>query len=330
MDNLITDDISSTRGTETILEWEEVDFDWSMEPGAPRSARAETTATALGMFAVAIGLAELIAPHPLSRLIGVRDRRWSSLLLRAFGLRELATGLGILGVRRRGPWLWARVAGDAVDLFMLGLAMRDGRSGRARTATALAAVAGVTALDVYAAAKSDGVTTDRFQGPVRKSITVAVTPDRAYRFWRDLENLPSFMQRVDAVEPMPDGRSKWRARGPAGKRIEWEAEIVEDLPNELIRWRSAEGSPISHRGEVGFRAAPGNRGTEISVTLEYVAPGGDIGRLLAFTSTEALKVQVGRDLRHLKQLMEVGEVVHSDASVHRGRHPARPGQLSRI
>jgi uncharacterized membrane protein len=214
---------------------------------------------------------------------------------------------------------------------MLGLAMRGGRSpGRVRTATTLAAVAGVTALDVYAAAKSNGVTTARFQGPVRKSITVAVTPDRAYRFWRDLENLPSFMQRVDAVEPMSAGRSKWRARGPAGRRLEWEAEIVEDRPNELIRWRSVEGSPINHRGEVNFRTAPGNRGTEVSVNLEYVAPGGDIGRLLAFTSNEALKVQVGRDLRHLKQLMEVGEVVHSDASVHRGRHPARPGQLSRI
>src|SRR5688572_5778372 len=103
----IDSDPSSARVTETILEWEEVDFDWSMEPATPRPARADTTATGLGMFAVAIGLAELIAPHPLRRLIGVRDRGWSSWLLRAFGIRELATGLGVLGRRRRGPWLWA-------------------------------------------------------------------------------------------------------------------------------------------------------------------------------------------------------------------------------
>jgi uncharacterized membrane protein len=315
--------------TELILGWEDAEFDWRAQPPLPPGERARRAATGLGIFALGLGLAELIAPRPLGRLIGVGQRGWRSWLLRGFGLRELVTGLGVLGRRRPTPWLWARVAGDVVDLAMLALACRGRQARPTRTLPALAAVAGVTALDVYAAALAGRATSVRYQGPVRRSITIAVSADRAYQYWRNLEHLPNFMQRVEAVEVVDGWRSKWRARGPAGRRIEWQADIVEDVPGKLIRWRSVEGSPVTHRGEVNFRPAPSGRGTEVAVTLEYVAPAGEIGRALAFTSNEALRIQLGRDLHQLKQLLELGELIHSDASAHRGRHPARPGALSR-
>jgi uncharacterized membrane protein len=326
----IDDEEQGAGGGEVILDWEDVELEWRAQPPLPPGSRAARAATGLGMLAIALGAAELFAPRRLGRLIGVGDRSLARWLLRGYGLRELATGVGVLGRTRRAPWLWARVAGDVADLVALGLALGRGRARAARAWPALAAVAGVAALDVYAAANAGKGQARRYQGPVRRAITVGVSRELAYTYWRNLENLPSFMQRLEAVEVLEGGRSRWRARGPVGKRMEWEAEIVEDLPGRLIRWRSAEGSAISHRGEVLFRDASGGRGTEIVVTMEYVAPAGDLGRALAFTSNEALKVQLGRDLRQLKQLLELGEVTHSDASVHRGRHPARPGTLSRL
>lgn len=111
------------------------------------------TATFLGLFSVGLGLAEVFAPRTMERLTGVRGPA----LLRAYGLREVAVGVGLLVARRPGPWLWARVAGDALDLATLGAAVA-GRTGaeRQKAVAATAAVAGVTALDVACAAAHTG------------------------------------------------------------------------------------------------------------------------------------------------------------------------------
>jgi hypothetical protein len=107
-----------------------------------------TVARCLGWFSLALGAAELIAPGRISRLLGVRKHDG---LIRSYGIREVAAGLGLLMASQPTPWLWARVAGDAVDLGTLGAARR--RSPRTGAVDlALASVAAVTALDVAAAA----------------------------------------------------------------------------------------------------------------------------------------------------------------------------------
>jgi hypothetical protein len=103
----------------------------------------------LGWFSLALGTAELVAPRRIARMLGVRERNG---LIRSYGLREVAAGLGLLGSARSSPWLWARVAGDAVDLGTLAAARR--RSARpSAVGAALAGVAAVTALDLAAAGR---------------------------------------------------------------------------------------------------------------------------------------------------------------------------------
>jgi uncharacterized membrane protein len=107
--------------------------------------------------------------------------------------------------------------------------------------------------------------------------------------------------------------------------VQWEAEIVLDRPNEAIGWRSVEGSTsIPNRGVVRFSPAPGERGTLIYVELKYEPPAGTLGAAFAKLFGEEPGQQIASDLRRLKQVLETGEVVHSDASIHRAPHPARP------
>jgi uncharacterized membrane protein len=145
-----------------------------------------------------------------------------------------------------------------------------------------------------------------------------------YSFWHDFQNLPRFMTHLESVQVLGPRRSHWVAVGPAGIRVEWDAETVEDRPNELIAWRSLPGSDVETSGWVRFKPAPGNRGTEVVVEMRYDPPGGVIGATMAKLFGEAPEQIVTRDLIAFKNVMEVGEVVHSDASIHRGPHPARP------
>lgn len=292
--------------------------------GRALSRGAGRLALSLGLLGLGLGLAELFAPRRLNRVLGVRDRRRTRAVTRALGARELAATLGLLAVRRPAPWLWGRVAGDAMDLGLLGTQLRRRDVKRGQLAGAIATVVGVAALDIFAAAKAQGRERSVQAGPVRRSITIAVTPERAYTIWRDLRNLPAFMQRIDSVEELDSRRSRWQARTPLGAGFTWEAEIVDDRPNERIRWRSVEGSEIDNQGEVRFRAAPGGRGAEVTVEIAYVPPAGELGRAASFFSNQALAVDLERDLQRLKQLLELGEVVRSDASVHTGPQPARP------
>jgi hypothetical protein len=106
----------------------------------------ERTARGLGWFSVAIGLAEVAATKYVAKTVRMPRR---NRMMRMFGLRELATGVGILSRKRRAPWIWARVAGDVMDLFALGSAFVGAKRKRGRIGAALAAVAGVTALDIF-------------------------------------------------------------------------------------------------------------------------------------------------------------------------------------
>jgi uncharacterized membrane protein len=143
---------------------------------------------------------------------------------------------------------------------------------------------------------------------VEKSVTVDATPEQLYTFWRDFENLPRFMNNLEAVECHDSRRSHWTAKGPAGTKVDWEAEIINEIPNELIGWRSVEGSKVDNAGSVHFERATGGRGTEVKVVLRYDPPAGLFGAAVSKILGEDPAMQVQEDLRRLKMLVETGEL----------------------
>jgi uncharacterized membrane protein len=148
----------------------------------------------------------------------------------------------------------------------------------------------------------------------KSSITINRPVAEVFAYWNDLENLPQFMTHLQSVTSLGDGRSRWRASGPAGVEVEWEAEISERRIDEYIAWRSVAGATVTNRGEVEFRPAPGKRGTEIRVRLTYHPPAGKLGATIAKLFGEAPDQQLRDDLRRFKQVLETGEVVRSEGS----------------
>lgn len=300
-----------------------------MQTHAPHSLRQkhQRQAKALGLFGLALGVSELAAPEHVARLIGIKDRTTPRWTLRALGVRGILSGLGILarGGTSAGP-VWARVAGDAIDLALLGASLGDSPKQPGRLIAATAAVVGVAGLDVYAAAAlSRREKIQKLAQPIHvvRSITINREPELVYQFWRKLENLPTFMAHLESVADQGE-TSLWRAKAPAGSTVEWRAEITIDRPGETIAWRSLEGAIVPNRGAVCFKTAPGGRGTELTVELKYEPPGGAIGSAIAKLFGEEPGQQIAGDLRRVKQVLETGSVVHSDASIHRGMHAARP------
>ena len=275
-------------------------------------------ARGLGWFSIGLGMAQVAAPKAVSRLIGVRPTGASREVMRAVGMRELVAGAGLLAGKKPAPFLWARVAGDAMDLALLGNALASDTE-RARTGAATAAVAGVTALDVLAATAASQVDevvveNERSAVEARSAITVNASPEDAYAAWRDFEALPGFMYHLKSVQVTEDACSHWVAKAPLGTTVEWDAEIVEDVPAERIAWRSAEGASVENAGTVRFGPAPGGRGTEVHVELRYSPPLGALGAVVAKLFGEEPNQQLADDLRRFKQLLETGEVARSEGS----------------
>ena len=305
-----------------------------MDSRAPTTDTADRVATALGWFSIALGTAQLVAPGGVARLVGARDDARTRTVMRGLGLRELTAGLGILasgaGSEGRAGWVWSRVAGDTMDLALLGNVARGDDAERGRTLGATMAVLGVTALDAWCARElsGDGATRAGVEAErgihVRRSITVGCTRAEAYAFWHDFENLPRFMRHLQSVQVTGEGRSRWVALAPAGRTVEWEAEVTEDRPDELIAWRSLPGADVANEGRVRFADAPGGRGTEVRVELRYDPPGGRLGAAVAKLFREEPRQQVADDLRRFKQVMETGDVVLSDATFARGPHSGQP------
>lgn len=157
---------------------------------------------------------------------------------------------------------------------------------------------------------------------VKKAITVNRPAAELYQFWHDFENLPRFMQHLVSVQVHGEKGSHWTAKAPAGATVEWDAEIVADRPDELIAWRSLPGAAVENAGAVRFAPAPGGRGTEVRVELQYAPPGGALGATVAKLFGEEPAQQVADDLRHFKQVLETGEIAQSDASA-KGGGPAQ-------
>ncbi|HKG22897.1 MAG TPA: cyclase/dehydrase, partial [Blastocatellia bacterium] len=157
----------------------------------------ERIATGLGWFSIGLGLAEVLAPRGLARLIGIRGDH--PILFRALGVREILSGVGILTERRPAGWVWSRVGGDAMDLSLLGVALASSDNDRGRVALAMAAVLGVTALDMYDSQKLGAKPGMRGGLAYAQAITIRRPAEELYRFWRDFGNLPRFMRHLESV-----------------------------------------------------------------------------------------------------------------------------------
>ena len=166
---------------------------------------------------------------------------------------------------------------------------------------------------------------------VEQVVTINRNIHDVYAFWKDFENFPRFMRHLDSVQRIDERRSRWRAKAPAGLKVEWEAEMLEDRTDEWIAWRSLPGSRVENSGSVRFSAAPGARGTEVRVQLQYTPPGGALGRGLAWLFGEEPEIQVKDDLRRFKQLMETGEIPISEGpALWRAARPADPQKLRKL
>lgn len=140
---------------------------------------------------------------------------------------------------------------------------------------------------------------------VEQSISVAHPAAELYEFWRRLDTLPQFMQHVEEVTVLTPERSRWRVRAPIGSRLTWEAEIINDIPGQLIGWRSLPGSAIHHAGSVHFDQRDGV--TEVRVVLEYAPPARYIGASFARILGEEPQKQIAEDLRRFKAIVDRGE-----------------------
>jgi uncharacterized membrane protein len=291
---------------------------------------AEKLARGLGWFSIGLGLAEVLAPGGVAKISGVSRKNTG--LIRLFGLREIASGIGIFAQGRRPTEaVWSRVVGDALDLACLGAAFASPKTKKGMLAFATANVLAVTALDVLCAqqlssGEGEGAA-KKGTTQVKNSLIINRAPEELYRYWHNFENLPNIMKHLESVRVSDERRSHWVAKAPAGTSVEWDAEITEDRPNELIAWRSLEGSDVENSGSVRFQPAPGNRGTIVRVEINYTPPGGALGSLVAKLFGEEPGQQAQESLRCFKQLMETGEVAISDGTFYdNGILTQRPAQ----
>lgn len=139
---------------------------------------------------------------------------------------------------------------------------------------------------------------------VQRSIRVDAPPQKAYEFVRDLGNLPRFMQHVKNVSTMDDKRSHWVVKAPAGTEVEWDAEIINDLPGELIAWRSINNPNVDSAGSVHFERAGRDNGTVVVVKMQYLPPAGVLGATVAKLFGEEPEQQLRDDLCRLKMALE--------------------------
>jgi uncharacterized membrane protein len=213
--------------------------------------------------------------------------RWASI--------AAGTGLAIYGLTRlkSAGWLYAGVGG---------LLLRRGVTAHCDLYEAVGMNTAGTRGDTRAALRgSRGVN-------VLESVTINRPVADLYRFWRNLENLPQFMRHLESVEKATDTISHWRAQGPAGTTVEWDAEIYNEIPNKLIAWRSLEGADVVSAGSVNFDEAAAGRGTRVTVHLQYSPPGGKVGAAVAKLFGRDAETEIREDLRRFKQLIEAGEV----------------------
>ena len=234
--------------------------------------------------------AEILSPSPQNANVNVNRReRWLSVVI--------GSAVAAYGLSRRS------IAG--VTLAGLGSALVwRGASGRCPVYGSL----GITSV-----AETDhdtsNVSVPYGRGVrVEQTVTIGLPPEEIYAFFRNFENLPRFMSHLQSVTVLDDKRSHWVTKGPAGSDAEWDAEIINEIPGELLGWRTLDRSDVVSAGSVRFKRATGDRGTEVRVRLQYGPPAGKIGATVAWLLGHEPAQSIREDLRRFKQLMETGEV----------------------
>jgi len=249
---------------------------------------------------------QALTNQPTTKNLGDIER-WASVLggasLVVYAVKKRSPGPGLLGILG-GDLIYRGVSGYSLLYDALGVRPREPRPGQSASIP-----------------YRQGIRVD-------KAITIDKPREELYAFWRNLENLPRFMKHLRAVTQVNSKLSHWVADGPNGKVVEWDAEINSEEPNERIGWRSLPGSEVDTAGSVHFKPAPGGRGTEVVVELQYNPPAGVLGAAVAKLMGRDPANQVAEDLRRLKQILETGEIATIEGqpsgrdSAHR-REPVR-------
>jgi uncharacterized membrane protein len=146
---------------------------------------------------------------------------------------------------------------------------------------------------------------------VEYAVIIRAPRHELYTFWHNFENLPRFMEHLVSVRVESPTRSHWVARAPAGTTVEWEAELVNDIPDTLIAWKSVPPMDVPNAGSVHFEELPGGRGTMVRVVLDYEPPIGKFAAVLARMFGADPAREVAEDLRRFKRIMEAYEVATS-------------------
>jgi uncharacterized membrane protein len=232
---------------------------------------------------IAQGIEDQQAPQPAqqrrrkSRInVGANERALSVLggsMLAAFGLRRggwAGTALAALG----GELIWRGATGHCVGYESLGIDRMHG------------------------------------SGPVRVSEVVRINRPsyEIYVFCRNFENLPRIMGHLESVTETGEGRSRWKAKSPAGQSVEWDVVMERDVPNEFVSWRSSDQAQISSRGSIRLTHSPVGYGTDAHIQLKYEPRAGYIDKFTSMLFGEEPEKQLRADLRRLKQILETGEV----------------------
>ena len=249
-------------------------------PAAPSSPPP----AAGGAFAVNVGEAE----------------RWASALT---GGAMVLYGLG----RRSIGGLAVAVAGGAVAY--------RGLSGHCSVYQKL----GLDTAEADAAGHTPSEKLSRHGVHVEVAYSIQKPRQELYAFFRNFDNLPKFMKHLKTVKQLDATRSHWEAEAPVGGTVSWDADIINDVPGELIAWHSVAGGDVDSAGSVRFRDGPVGRGTEVKVSLNYVPPGGKLGAAVAKLFGRSGEAEVREDLRRFKQLMEAGEVTTIEGQSHGAR-----------
>lgn len=204
-------------------------------------------------------------------------------------------GLAYLGMKKGSltGWLLAAAGGGLIYRALSGhcytyQALGISTAGRQNEATAIPAQRGVH---------------------VEHSVIIMREAEELYDAWRHFKGLPDFMTHLKSVEELDDRRSRWTAKGPWGTSIWWEAEIINERPNELIAWKSVEGSTIDTAGSVRFEPSGTGGATQVTVNLKYNPPAGKLGAKISQLMGADPDQQIVDDLLRFKKIMEMEKAV---------------------
>ena len=239
----------------------------------------------------------------MERILPRQDRRTPGELRWLYGIG--GAGLLLWGLKRRS-WLGLLISSAGADLLNWSC-----------TGHYLHETLGVTTLSRKGL---EALVPHQLGIRVDRSIAVYRPIDEVYQFFRDFKNLARFLSHVNDIREVDEKHSHWFVRGPGGLELEWDAEIISDQPNELISWRSVGSPDVGSTGSVRFERAPGERGTFVRVSLNYLPPAGALGAAIAKIFGEEPETQIKDDLRRLKQILEAGEIATTEGQPNGAQH----------